>query len=162
MNIKSIQNLVSDAMAEIKTINADEAYQKFENNNCNLIDIREINELDNYDDRKMCLEDLGLSESGSSRLIKETHNLLNLSTFYTAGKKEVRAWTFKKGSKAPQVAGIIHTDFEKGFIKADVIKYNDYINFGSELKVKEAGKLKTEGKEYVVIDGDIINFKFNT
>ena len=88
--------------------------------------------------------------------------MLNLSTFYTAGKKEVRAWTFKKGSKAPQVAGIIHTDFEKGFIKADVIKYNDYINFGSELKVKEAGKLKTEGKEYVVIDGDIINFKFNT
>ena len=85
-----------------------------------------------------------------------------MSTFYTAGKKEVRAWTFKKGSKAPQVAGIIHTDFEKGFIKADVIKYNDYINFGSELKVKEAGKLKTEGKEYVVIDGDIINFKFNT
>ena len=85
-----------------------------------------------------------------------------MSTFYTAGKKEVRAWTFKTGSKAPQVAGIIHTDFEKGFIKADVIKYNDYINFGSELKVKEAGKLKTEGKEYVVIDGDIINFKFNT
>ena len=85
-----------------------------------------------------------------------------MSTFYTAGKKEVRAWTFKKGSKAPEVAGIIHTDFEKGFIKADVIKYNDYINFGSELKVKEAGKLKTEGKEYVVIDGDIINFKFNT
>ena len=122
----------------------------------------EINELDNYDDRKMFLEDLGLSESGASKLINETHNLLNLSTFYTAGKKEVRAWTFKKGSKAPQVAGIIHTDFEKGFIKADVIKYNDYINFGSELKVKEAGKLKTEGKEYVVIDGDIINFKFNT
>ena len=81
---------------------------------------------------------------------------------YTAGKKEVRAWTFKKGSKAPQVAGIIHSDFEKGFIKADVIKYNDYLSFGSELKVKEAGKLKTEGKEYVVIDGDIINFKFNT
>ena len=122
----------------------------------------EINELDNYDDRKMFLDDLGLSESGASKLIKETHNLLNLSTLYTAGKKEVRAWTFKKGSKAPQVAGIIHTDFEKGFIKADVIKYNDYINFGSELKVKEAGKLKTEGKEYVVIDGDIINFKFNT
>ena len=122
----------------------------------------EINELDSYDDRKMFLDDLGLPESGASKLIKETHNLLNLSTFYTVGKKEVRAWTFKKGSKAPQVAGIIHSDFEKGFIKADVIKYNDYISFGSELKVKEAGKLKTEGKEYVVIDGDIINFKFNT
>ena len=140
---------------------------KIKNEDSNMIIIAagiesEINELDNYDDRKMFLEDLGLSESGASKLIKETHNLLNLSTFYTAGKKEVRAWTFKKGSKAPQVAGIIHSDFEKGFIKADVIKYNDYINFGSELKVKEAGKLKTEGKEYVVIDGDIINFKFNT
>ena len=88
--------------------------------------------------------------------------MLNLSTFYTAGKKEVRAWTFKKGSKAPTVAGIIHSDFEKGFIKAEVIKFVDYIDLGSELKVKEAGKLKTEGKEYVVVDGDVINFKFNT
>ena len=87
--------------------------------------------------------------------------MLNLSTFYTAGKKEVRAWTFKKGSKAPTVAGIIHSDFEKGFIKAEVIKFVDYIELGSELKVKEAGKLKTEGKEYIVVDGDVINFKFN-
>ena len=88
--------------------------------------------------------------------------MLNLSTFYTAGKKEVRAWTFKKGSKAPTVAGIIHSDFEKGFIKAEVIKFVDYTELGSELKVKEAGKLKTEGKEYIVVDGDVINFKFNT
>ncbi len=122
----------------------------------------EINDLDSYEDRKLFLDDLGLEEPGSSRLIRETHDLLNLSTFYTAGKKEVRAWTFKKGLKAPSVAGIIHSDFEKGFIKAEVIKFDDYINFGSELKVKEAGKLKTEGKEYVIIDGDIVNFRFNT
>ena len=122
----------------------------------------EINDLDSYEDRKLFLEDLGLEEPGSSRLVRETHDLLSLSTFYTAGKKEVRSWTFKKGLKAPRVAGIIHSDFEKGFIKAEVIKFDDYINFGSELKVKEAGKLKTEGKEYVIIDGDIVNFRFNT
>ena len=122
----------------------------------------EINDLESFEDRKLFLDDLGLDEPGSSKLIRETHNLLNLSTFYTAGKKEVRAWTFKKGSKAPTVAGIIHSDFEKGFIKAEVIKFVDYIELGSELKVKEAGKLKTEGKEYIVVDGDVINFKFNT
>ena len=122
----------------------------------------EINELDSYDDRKMFLDDLGIEESGASKLIKETHMLLNLSTFYTAGKKEVRAWTFNKGSNAPKVAGVIHSDFEKGFIKAEVIKFDDYIKFGSELKVKEAGKLKTEGKDYIVSDGDIMNFRFNT
>ena len=121
----------------------------------------EINDLDSFEDRKLFLDDLGLDEPGSSKLIRETHSLLNLSTFYTAGKKEVRAWTFKKGSKAPTVAGIIHSDFEKGFIKAEVIKFVDYIELGSELKVKEAGKLKTEGKEYIVVDGDVINFKFN-
>ena len=116
----------------------------------------EINDLESFEDRKLFLDDLGLDEPGSSKLIRETHNLLNLSTFYTAGKKEVRAWTFKKGSKAPTVAGIIHSDFEKGFIKAEVIKFVDYIELGSELKVKEAGKLKTEGKEYIVVDGDVI------
>ena len=122
----------------------------------------QINDLDNYDDRKLFLDDLGIKEPGSNRLIRVTHDLLSLSTFYTAGKKEVRAWTFKKESKAPSVAGVIHSDFEKGFIKAEVIKYDDYINFGSEFKVREAGKLKTEGKDYVVKDGDIINFRFNT
>ncbi len=122
----------------------------------------EINDLESFEDRKLFLDDLGLDEPGSNKLIRETHKLLNLSTFYTAGKKEVRAWTFKKGSKAPTVAGIIHSDFEKGFIKAEVIKFIDYIDLGSELKVKEAGKLKTEGKEYIVYDGDVINFKFNT
>ena len=123
---------------------------------------QEINDLESFEDRKLFLDDLGLDEPGSNKLIRETHKLLNLSTFYTAGKKEVRAWTFKKGSKAPTVAGIIHSDFEKGFIKAEVIKFVDYVDLGSELKVKEAGKLKTEGKEYIVDDGDVINFKFNT
>ena len=122
----------------------------------------EINDLESFEDRKLFLDDLGLDEPGSNKLIRETHKLLNLSTFYTAGKKEVRAWTFKKGSKAPTVAGIIHSDFEKGFIKAEVIKFVDYVDLGSELRVKEAGKLKTEGKEYIVDDGDVINFKFNT
>ena len=109
----------------------------------------------------MFLDDLGIDEPGSSLLIRESHKLLNLSTFYTAGPKEVRAWTFKNGSKAPQAAGTIHTDFEKGFIRAEVIKYSDYIDLKSENNVREAGKLKIEGKEYVVEDGDIIHFRFN-
>jgi len=121
----------------------------------------EINELENYEDRKMFLDDLGLIDSGSTILIRETHKLLNLSTFYTAGPKEVKAWTFVIGTKAPAVAGIIHSDFEKGFIKAEVIKYQDFINHGSESKIRELGKLKIEGKEYVVEDGDIIHFRFN-
>ncbi len=121
----------------------------------------EINELENYEDRKMFLDDLGLTDSGSTILIRETHKLLNLSTFYTAGQKEVKAWTFVNGSKAPAVAGIIHSDFEKGFIRAEVIKYEDFVDYGSELKIREAGKLKVEGKDYVVEDGDIIHFRFN-
>lgn len=121
----------------------------------------EINALEDFEDRKMFLDDLGIDEPGSSLLIRESHKLLNLSTFYTAGPKEVRAWTFKNGSKAPQAAGTIHTDFEKGFIKAEVIKYSDYIELKSENNVREAGKLKIEGKEYVVEDGDIIHFRFN-
>ena len=121
----------------------------------------EINALEDYEDRKMFLDDLGIDEPGSSLLIRESHKLLNLSTFYTAGPKEVRAWTFKNGSKAPQAAGTIHTDFEKGFIRAEVIKYSDYIELKSENNVREAGKLKIEGKEYVVEDGDIIHFRFN-
>ena len=121
----------------------------------------EINALEDYEDRKMFLDDLGIDEPGSSLLIRESHKLLNLSTFYTAGPKEVRAWTFKNGFKAPQAAGTIHTDFEKGFIRAEVIKYSDYIDLKSENNVREAGKLKIEGKEYVVEDGDIIHFRFN-
>ena len=109
----------------------------------------------------MFLEEIGLEESGVNRLIKSAYKLLNLQTFLTAGPDEVRAWTFHKGWKAPQCAGVIHTDFEKGFIRAEVIKYNDYITLGSEAAVKEAGKMSVEGKEYVVQDGDIMHFRFN-
>ena len=109
----------------------------------------------------MFLEEIGLKESGVSRLIKAAYHLLNLQTYFTAGSDEVRAWTFLRGSKAPQCAGIIHTDFEKGFIRAEVIKYNDFVSLGSEQAVKEAGKMSVEGKEYVVQDGDIMHFRFN-
>lgn len=109
----------------------------------------------------MFLEELGLKESGVSRLIKEAYKLLNLETYITAGEPEVRAWTYLKGSKAPQCAGIIHSDFEKGFIRAEVIKYDDYIKYGSEAACREAGKINIEGKDYVVQDGDIMHFRFN-
>ena len=121
----------------------------------------EIAEFDNYEERKMFLDELGLDESGVSRLIRSAYKLLDLETYITAGEPEVRAWTYRKGSKAPQCAGIIHTDFEKGFIRAEVIKYDDYIAFGSEAACKEAGKMSIEGKEYVVQDGDIMHFRFN-
>ena len=121
----------------------------------------EIASLDSYEDKQMFLEEMGLSESGCDRLIKAIYNLLTLQTFITAGEMEVKAWTFRKGWKAPQCAGVIHTDFEKGFIRAEVIKYDDYIQYGSEAAVKEAGKMSVEGKEYVVQDGDIMHFRFN-
>lgn len=121
----------------------------------------EIAELETYDERQLFLEELGLKESGVSRLIKAAYALLNLETYFTAGVQEVRAWTYPKGTKAPQAAGVIHTDFEKGFIRAEVIKYSDYIELGSETAVKEAGKMAVEGKEYVVQDGDIMHFRFN-
>ena len=121
----------------------------------------EIAEFDNYEERKMFLDELGLEESGVSRLIRSAYKLLDLETYITAGEPEVRAWTYRKGSKAPQCAGIIHTDFEKGFIRAEVIKYDDYIALGSEAACKDAGKMSIEGKEYVVQDGDIMHFRFN-
>ncbi|MDO4780223.1 MAG: redox-regulated ATPase YchF [Bacteroides sp.] len=121
----------------------------------------DIAELETYEDRQMFLEEVGLKESGVARLIRSAYSLLNLQTYFTAGVQEVRAWTFEKGWKAPQCAGVIHTDFEKGFIRAEVIKFDDYINYGSETAVKEAGKLSVEGKEYVVQDGDIMHFRFN-
>ena len=117
--------------------------------------------LDTYEDKQMFLEELGLEESGVNRLIKKAYALLNLETFITAGEMEVKAWTYRKGWKAPQCAGVIHTDFEKGFIRAEVIKYADYIKYGSEAAVREAGLLHIEGKEYVVEDGDIMHFRFN-
>jgi hypothetical protein len=121
----------------------------------------DIAELETYEEKQMFLEDLGLQESGCNRLIKAIYHLLNLRTFITAGEMEVKAWTYRDGWKAPQCAGVIHTDFEKGFIRAEVIKYDDYIKYGSESAVREAGKLGVEGKEYVVQDGDIMHFRFN-
>ena len=121
----------------------------------------DIAELDDYEERQLFLEDAGLSEPGVNKLIREAYSLLNLSTYFTAGEKEVRAWTIKVGMTAPQAAGVIHTDFEKGFIRAEVIKYNDYVEFGSESACKEAGKLSVEGKDYVVENGDVMHFRFN-
>ena len=121
----------------------------------------EIAELESYEERQMFLEDLGLTESGVAKLIRSAYKLLNLKTYFTAGEKEVRAWTFPAGAMAPQAAGVIHSDFEKGFIRAEVIKYSDYLKFGSEQACKEAGKMSIEGKEYVVCDGDIMHFRFN-
>ena len=121
----------------------------------------DITELETYDERQMFLDELGLEEPGVNRLIRSAYSLLNLQTYFTAGVKEVRAWTIYKGMTAPQAASVIHTDFEKGFIRAEVMKYADFTTLGSENAVKEAGKFKVEGKEYVVEDGDIMHFRFN-
>ena len=121
----------------------------------------DITELETYEERQMFLEDMGLDEPGVSKLIRAAYKLLDLQTYFTAGVKEVRAWTIHVGDTAPKAAGVIHTDFEKGFIRAEVIAYDDYVTFGSEAKVKEAGKLRVEGKEYIVKDGDVMHFRFN-
>lgn len=121
----------------------------------------DINELEDYEERQMFLEDVGLDEPGSSKLIRSAYKLLKQQTYFTAGEKEVRAWTVTIGSTAPQAAGVIHTDFEKGFIRAEVISYDNYVSYGSEAKVKEAGKMRVEGKNYIVKDGDVMHFLFN-
>ena len=121
----------------------------------------EIASLDSYEERQLFLEDLGLEESGVAKLIRAAYNLLNLATYFTAGVQEVRAWTITQGFTAPQAAGVIHTDFEKGFIRAEVIKYQDFVTLGSEAACKEVGKLSVEGKTYIVEDGDIMHFRFN-
>ena len=121
----------------------------------------EIAELDTWEERQEFLNEIGLEESGVSRLIRAAYALLDLQTFFTAGADEVRAWTFIRGSKAPKCAGIIHTDFEKGFIRAEVIKYDDYVSLGGEAPVRDAGRLSVEGKDYIVQDGDIMHFRFN-
>jgi len=146
-HVEKIHEAVKDEDAEILVVAA-----KIES---------EIAELETYDERQMFLNEIGLEESGVSRLIRAAYKLLNLETFLTAGVQEVRAWTYVRGSKAPQCAGVIHTDFEKGFIRAEVIKFNDFIHYGSEAAVKEAGKMSVEGKEYIVQDGDIMHFRFN-
>jgi len=121
----------------------------------------DINELDDYEERQMFLSDIGLDEAGSAKLIRSAYKLLNQQTYFTAGVKEVRAWTIDVGASAPQAAGVIHTDFEKGFIRAEVIGYDDYVTYGSEAKTKEAGKMRVEGKSYIVKDGDVMHFLFN-
>ena len=121
----------------------------------------DINELDTYEERQLFLDDMGLTEPGAAKLIRAAYAMLNFHTYFTAGQKEVRAWTLLQGSTAPQAAGVIHTDFEKGFIRAEVISYEDYDNYSSEAKVKEAGKMRVEGKDYVVKDGDVMHFRFN-
>jgi GTP-binding protein YchF len=144
---RSIEKIAADEDAEVLVIAA-----KTE---------EDIAAFDSYEDKEMFLEELGLEESGVNRLIKKAYHLLNLETFITAGEMEVKAWTYHKGWKAPQCAGVIHTDFEKGFIRAEVIKYEDYIKYGSESAVRDAGKLGIEGKDYIVQDGDIMHFRFN-
>ena len=146
-HVEAVREAIKDEKAELIIISAQTE--------------ADIAELESYEEKQMFLEDMGLKESGCDRLIKAIYSLLNLQTYITAGPMEVKAWTFRKGWKAPQCAGVIHTDFEKGFIRAEVIKYDDYINYGSETAVKEAGKMSVEGKEYIVQDGDIMHFRFN-
>src|SRR5204863_1461195 len=121
----------------------------------------QIAEMNDAEEREMFLNEYGLKESGLNKLIRASYSILNLITYFTAGVKEVRAWTIKKGWKAPQAAGVIHTDFEKGFIRAEVIKLADFEKYKNEAACKEAGKLSVEGKEYTVQDGDIMHFRFN-
>ncbi len=145
--VDKVKAAVADENAEVLIISA-----KIES---------EIAELEDYEERQIFLQDLGLDESGVAKLIRAAYRLLDLYTYFTAGVQEVRAWTITKGFTAPQAAGVIHTDFEKGFIRAEVIKYNDFVTLGSENACKEAGKLGVEGKAYVVEDGDIMHFRFN-
>ena len=153
---------------DVKTGNSyvEDVKRKIENKDSEIIIISakiesEINELDSLEERKIFLEDLGLVESGSNKLIRASYKLLNLHSYFTAGEKEVKAWTIKIGDSAYDAAGQIHSDFQKGFICAEVISYKDYIEYGSEIKVKEVGKMRLEGKDYVVSDGDIMHFRFN-
>lgn len=121
----------------------------------------DIAELEDYEERQMFLEDIGLDEPGVSKLIRTAYKLLDRQTYFTAGVKEVRAWTISVGATAPESAGVIHTDFQKGFIRAEVIHYDDYVKYGSEANAREAGKIGVEGKDYIMEDGDVVNFRFN-
>lgn len=145
--VEQVKEAVKDENAEILVITA-----QMES---------EIAALETYEEKQMFLQEMGLDEPGVNKLIKSAYKLLNLQTYFTAGVKEVRAWTITKGMKAPEAAGVIHTDFTKGFIKAEVIGYNDFITLGSESACRDAGKLRIEGKEYVVNDGDVMHFRFN-
>ncbi len=146
-HVDAVKEAVKDESAEVLVIGA--AIES------------DIMELETYEERQMFLDELELEEPGVNRLIRSAYKLLDLDTYFTAGEKEVRAWTIKKGMTAPQAAGVIHTDFEKGFIRAEVMKYGDFVELGSESAVKDAGKFRVEGKEYIVEDGDIMHFRFN-
>jgi ribosome-binding ATPase YchF (GTP1/OBG family) len=121
----------------------------------------QISEMEDPADRELFMEEYKMKEPALNKLIRSTYKLLNLATYFTAGVQEVRAWTIHEGWKAPQAASVIHTDFEKGFIKAEVIAYNDFVQYGSEAAARENGKLRIEGKEYIVKDGDVMHFRFN-
>ncbi|MEI6021037.1 MAG: redox-regulated ATPase YchF [Bacteroidota bacterium] len=157
---------VDEASAKTGNKHTDAVREAVKNENAEILVITaqmesEIASLETYEEKQMFLGEMGLDEPGVNKLIKSAYKLLHLETYFTAGVKEVRAWTITKGMKAPQAAGVIHTDFEKGFIKAEVIAYNDFITLGSEAACREVGKLRIEGKEYVVNDGDVMHFRFN-
>ena len=168
LTIKPVLYVCNVDESSIKTGNrfVEEVRTSVKNENAEVIVITaamesEIAALESFEERKMFLDDIGLDEPGVNKLIKSAYRLLELQTYFTAGEKEVRAWTITKGMTAPQAAGVIHTDFEKGFIKAEVIAYQDYIHFGSESSCRDHGKLRIEGKEYIVNDGDVMHFRFN-
>ncbi len=168
LTIKPVMYVCNVDEASVKTGNkhVDAVKETVKNENAEVLVITaqmeaEIAALESYEERKMFLADLGLDEAGVNKLIRSAYKLLSLQTYFTAGVKEVRAWTITQGMSAPQAAGVIHTDFEKGFIKAEVIAYNDFVNLGSEAACRDAGKLRIEGKEYVVSDGDVMHFRFN-
>jgi ribosome-binding ATPase len=168
LTIKPVLYVCNVDEGSIKTGNkfVEEVKGSVKNENAEVIVITaamesEIAALETHEERKMFLDDIGLDEPGVNKLIKSAYKLLDLQTYFTAGEKEVRAWTITRGMSAPQAAGVIHTDFEKGFIKAEVIAFKDYIQFGSESACRDQGKLRIEGKEYVVHDGDVMHFRFN-
>jgi GTP-binding protein YchF len=157
---------VDEASAKTGNKHVDAVREAIKNENAELLVITaqmesEIAALETFEEKQMFLGEMGLDEPGVNKLIKAAYKLLNLQTYFTAGVKEVRAWTIEKGFKAPQAAGVIHTDFEKGFIKAEVMSYNDFVTLGSEAACRDNGKLRIEGKEYVVADGDVMHFRFN-
>ncbi|MEW6469250.1 MAG: redox-regulated ATPase YchF [Bacteroidota bacterium] len=168
LTVKPVMYVCNVDEASVKSGNkyVDAVKEAVKNENAEVVIITaqmeaEIAALETYEERQMFLKDIGLDEPGVNKLIKAAYRLLDLQTYFTAGEKEVRAWTITRGMTAPQAAGVIHTDFEKGFIKAEVIKYQDYLKYGSEAACRDAGKLAIEGKEYIVQDGDVMHFRFN-
>jgi ribosome-binding ATPase len=168
LTIKPVLYVCNVDEGSIKTGNkfVDEVKASVKSENAEVIVITaamesEIAALETHEERKMFLDDIGLDEPGVNKLIKSAYKLLDLQTYFTAGEKEVRAWTITRGMSAPQAAGVIHTDFEKGFIKAEVIAFKDYVQYGSESACRDNGKLRIEGKEYIVQDGDVMHFRFN-